>query len=95
MTTELKAKIEAVIDSKIELLSYMVENCHDLSVNEVSYINDDLDYIEVLYKNEVPDGDRQEAFREEAGPDFKLTQSAVLAILNLRISNTLNNLVNC
>ena len=61
MNTELNNQL---IRAMVNHLEALVES-DELSVNDVSCINDDLDYIEVAYFGYAPDGDQQQRYADE------------------------------
>jgi len=61
MNTELNNQL---IRAMVNHLEALVES-DELSVNDVSYINDDLDCIEVAYFGHTPDGDQQQRYADQ------------------------------
>jgi hypothetical protein len=60
MNTELNNQL---IRAMVNHLEALVES-EELSVNDVSYINDDLDLMEVSYFGYTPDGDKQQEYAD-------------------------------
>jgi len=61
MNTELNNQL---IRAMVNHLEALVES-DVFIVNDVSYINDDLDYIEVAYFGHTPDGDQQQRYADQ------------------------------
>ena len=80
-----------LIEAQIALLIEMAEKDTDLSTNQVSWINDDLDFIEVAYKRNSPDGDRQQQYADEItkGETQYIDFKEAMYLLNTRIENSL------
>lgn len=87
-TTNLQTNL---IEAQIALLIEMAEKDTDLSTNQVSWINDDLDFIEVAYKRNSPDGDRQQQYADEItkGETQYIDFKEAMYLLNTRIENSL------
>ena len=79
-----------LIEAQMALLLEMAED-PEMGVNQVGWINDDLDFIEVAYNRNSPDGDRQQEYADEIAKgetqyiDFK----EAMYLLNTRIENSL------
>ena len=79
-----------LIEAQIALLLEMAED-PEMGVNQVGWINDDLDFIEVAYKRNNPDGDRQQMYADEiaAGETKYIDFKEAMYLLNTRIENSL------
>lgn len=61
MNTELNNQL---IRAMVNHLEALMES-DSLDQNDMGYINDDLDYIEVAYFGHTPDGDQQQRYADE------------------------------
>ena len=79
--------MDDVINSMMALLwEHRVHlSCNDGNVNAISYIDDDIDAIEIQYLNQEPDGDRQEELAEEG---YKMDFQEAFNLLHTRMINS-------
>ena len=76
-----------VIKSQIDLLWHLREKYeNDLTINQVSWIDDDITYVEVKCLNIPIDCTRGEEFRENAPKRIDFLNA--LSLLSVRIENT-------
>ena len=79
--------MDNVINSMMALLWEHREylHHHDGNVNAISYIDDDIDAIEIQHFNQEPDGDRQEELAEEG---YKMDFQEAFNLLHTRMINS-------
>jgi hypothetical protein len=79
--------MDNVINSMMALLWEHREHlyCNDGNVNAISYIDDDIDAIEIQYFNQEPDGDRQEELADEG---HKMDFQEAFNLLHTRMINS-------
>jgi len=79
--------MDNVINSMIALLwehrVYM--HCNDWNVNAISWIDDDIDAVEIQYLNQEPDGDYQQELAEEG---HKMDFQEAFNLLHTRMINS-------
>ena len=89
--TKIKELQDAIISAQLEYLTEIGETDLELSVNQVSRINDDYDFIQVAYFGLNPDGERQEQYANQikAGSTLEIDFIEATHILAARIENSL------
>ena len=82
---------EAFLTAQITFLRQLLET--DLNSNVISWINDDLDYIDVLYYNKPADSDFQISLSNDLknGDCFGIGVDEAIWLLSVRINNTIDS----
>lgn len=78
-----------IIRQLIDKLLILSEHT-DMKTNDVAWINDDIDEIEVRYFENVPDGDRQNEIFERNLPRMNFKEA--FNLLHVRINNSLTSI---
>ncbi len=80
-----------VIRAQINLLWHIRETHENqLTTNQISWIDDDITYVEVKYLNDPNDSTRADEYREEEPKTISFLQA--LELLTVRLQNTMQNL---
>lgn len=92
-TIILKATADLIVRAMekmlLEALDLVDEGALDLGPKDISYINDDLDYIAVKYWGETPDGSRQQEYADDKDEPETISEFEAMELLTVRIHNSL------